>query len=89
MSLGDSFARAENVSDRQDVVDRIAGHDFVSAVEMCGPGLLVIHEASHSCGRQINTFTGLIENHGWYVAAFRPDDNGDVVTVMPLPEVEQ
>jgi hypothetical protein len=89
MTLGSSHARATNVHDREAVMERLEGFSFINGAEPCGPGIIADKYTDFSGNQRTETFTGLLEEAGWYVAAYQAKDSGDVVTLMPLPEVSE
>lgn len=73
-------------SDRETVVDMTTAYNFVHEAGCCGPGVFVICEAGDNTVRH---FTGLVENHGWYVDKYQPDEAGETIVLMPITEVPE
>jgi hypothetical protein len=47
-----------------------------------GEGVKVVYHREEDHER---LYTDLVENYGWYVAAYEPLDAGDTATLMPIP----
>lgn len=70
-------------ADRDHVQDFLAGMDFISETQACGPGVTVgLHEDSGP----ITGFTALMERKGWYVDQIDHARGQPVITVMPVPD---
>lgn len=73
-----------NPESRANVYARFEAQAQTVDVEPVGNGLIVVSRKSTTC-----TFTNLMEQAGWYMAAFRPDNDGDREFVfMPIPEAD-
>jgi len=74
-------------SDRETVRERVLESDFVHKASPAGPGLIVVKEADSSDEGTVNTFTNLMEKHGWYAASVSYHADGSRHVLMPVTEV--
>jgi len=67
------------------VMARMESKPFVEDVSTCGPGVLVAQKPAFD---KPLTFTELLDDTGYYVAAYDVQESGDKVTLMPLEDSE-
>lgn len=74
-------------ADRDTVRSAIEEHSHVHDTTTIGGGLMVLYHAS-SHDVTVRGYDGLTRKHGWYVALYEPDENGDKAILMPITEVD-
>jgi len=73
-------------SDREEVLEVTRERDAVFAAGVCGDGIVVRKEHDNTVA---SNYTGLVENHGWYLALSESADEGDLELLMPITEVPE
>lgn len=66
------------------VADRAQEMNSVFDARRVGACVIVIMRSDYD---RVMEFGGLVEDHGWFVGAFYPNENGDIIVFSPITDV--